>query len=87
LISLIVAGSLSTYAHHSIGGEFETGRVVEVTGVATEYQLINPHSYIVLEVEAANGAKERWTLTYVCLRGAASGADARSRPVMRVASI
>ena len=62
--SLPLLGLHGAAAHHSIGGEFETGREVTVEGVVKEFHLINPHSYVVVEVATAGGAKETWTLTY-----------------------
>jgi hypothetical protein len=59
-LALLLNGSGSS-AHHSVGGEFSTERVT-VEGVVTEFRLINPHTYIVLEV--GDGADMRqWTLT------------------------
>ncbi|HEX7081020.1 MAG TPA: DUF6152 family protein [Gammaproteobacteria bacterium] len=49
-------------AHHSVGGEFDTVNVT-VAGAVRELHLINPHSYIVLDVGADGGAAEQWTLT------------------------
>lgn len=51
-------------AHHSIGGEFINGEEVSVSGTVREFRLINPHTYIVLEVADEAGAIEVWTLTY-----------------------
>ena len=48
-------------AHHSIGGEFSNDHVT-VEGVVTEFRLINPHAYIVIDV-AAGAETEQWTLT------------------------
>ena len=59
MLSLSAAGQ----AHHSIGGEFDNARELTVDGVVKEYHLINPHTYIVVEVD--NGAAiGDWTLTF-----------------------
>jgi len=39
----------SAISHHSIGGEFRDEQVT-VEGVVTQFELINPHAYIVIEV-------------------------------------
>ena len=58
---LLGIGAGTALAHHSIGGEF-SNELVTVAGVVTEYRLINPHSYIVIEVEQGAETAE-WTLT------------------------
>jgi hypothetical protein len=55
---LTTSGALS---HHSIGGEFSPEQVT-VEGVVTEFELINPHAYIVIEVGDGAEVKD-WTLT------------------------
>jgi hypothetical protein len=48
-------------SHHSIGGEFSNAEVT-VEGVVKEFELINPHAYIVIAV--GDGAETKdWTLT------------------------
>ena len=48
-------------AHHSFAGEFDNSIAVTVHGVVTSVEMINPHSFIYLDVNA-NGAVERWAL-------------------------
>ena len=57
----LALGAGAALAHHSIGGEFSDEQVT-VEGVVTEYRLINPHTYIVIEVGDGADAEE-WTLT------------------------
>ena len=63
-LAAALSGARDAAAHHSIGGEFETGREVTVEGVVKEFHLINPHSYIVVAVGADGEALRDWTLTY-----------------------
>jgi hypothetical protein len=51
----------SALAHHSFEGEFDNSRAVTINGVVTSVEMINPHSWIYLEV-ATDGAAERWAL-------------------------
>jgi len=55
----VIAGA--ALGHHSIGGEFSNEEVT-VEGVVREFVLINPHTYIVVDV-GARGQTEAWTLT------------------------
>jgi hypothetical protein len=47
-------------AHHSHGNYKDT--FIDVAGVVKEVHLINPHSWIYLEVKAASGQTQRWAL-------------------------
>ena len=49
-------------AHHSVPGQFDTGRPVTLTGVITDIDWINPHIYLHLEVKGENGSVEKWSL-------------------------
>lgn len=48
-------------AHHSFAGEFDNSIAVTLEGVVTSVELVNPHSFIYLDV-ATEGAVERWAL-------------------------
>jgi hypothetical protein len=47
-------------AHHSISGMYDSRRDVRVEGVVTQFEFINPHAFITLEVRDAGGAAQRW---------------------------
>lgn len=49
------------FAHHSFAGEFDNSSVVTLNGVVSSVEIINPHSWIYLDVET-DGAMERWAL-------------------------
>jgi hypothetical protein len=49
-------------AHHSFGGEFDNSIAVTLKGVVTSVELVNPHSFIYLDVKSAEGRVERWAL-------------------------
>ena len=48
-------------AHHSFEGEFDNSVAVTISGVVTSVEMVNPHSWIYLDVQA-DGAVERWAL-------------------------
>jgi hypothetical protein len=65
LVSLALAGGLfftlfSAAAHHSVSGQFDREKRVSVTGVITDVEWINPHTYIHLESRDENGAVTMW---------------------------
>ena len=48
-------------AHHSFSGEFDNSIAVTLHGVVASVEMVNPHSFIYLDVKA-DGAVERWAL-------------------------
>ena len=63
---LILLGGLSmpATAHHSINAEFDPANEVTVTGELVEWKLLNPHTYMVLEVMNDAGEPENWTISF-----------------------
>ena len=47
-------------AHHSFSAEFDAGKPVSLRGVVTKVELINPHSWITIEVKDASGQTTSW---------------------------
>ena len=48
-------------AHHSFASQFDD-RVVTLHGVVASAEIINPHSFIHIDVKAPDGTMERWAL-------------------------
>ena len=57
-----VAGSVPASAHHAAGAVF-TDEEIEVEGVVTEYNFVNPHVNIMLSVTDETGAETEWMVT------------------------
>jgi hypothetical protein len=55
----------SAYAHHSLGGEFDTRKTVVLTGVVSRVEWANPHIYVDLDVPDAAGKVATWHLECV----------------------
>lgn len=60
-LALAVVGSPAA-AHHSVNAQFDVARFVSLTGTLTQLELINPHSYIHLDVKNADGKVEKWDI-------------------------
>jgi hypothetical protein len=62
----VIAAALSAgisggaWAHHSFASEFDVKSPVAFTGKVVKVELINPHSWIHLEVSKPDGSKEVW---------------------------
>jgi len=59
VLSLAVAGAS---AHHSVAGQFDSSKRVQLTGTISEVDWINPHVYIHLDVKDEKGAVAVWRL-------------------------
>jgi hypothetical protein len=63
LLALAATASLaggSAYAHHSFAAEFDVKSPVEFKGKVVKVELINPHSWIHVEITNKDGVKEVW---------------------------
>jgi Family of unknown function (DUF6152) len=49
-------------AHHSIYGVYDSTRQATLDGIIAEFQLINPHPFLFIEVADSTGAAQRWRL-------------------------
>jgi len=64
LILLAFAGLLSvsvpSEAHHAFSAEFDSAQPIDVKGVVTRFELVNPHSWLYLDVTDADGKITNW---------------------------
>jgi hypothetical protein len=61
---LIAFAALSVFAvtvdaHHSIAGMYDQSRRVTLDGVISQYQFVNPHPFVVVDV-TTNGTTQSW---------------------------
>lgn len=63
LVTTIAASAISSsgvYAHHAFSAEFDANQPIELTGVVTKLELVNPHSWLYFDVKKADGNVENW---------------------------
>lgn len=68
---IAVAGSLSlglltqaAVAHHSTNQIYDEATTVQVSGVVKEWRLVNPHPYLIVEIEDEDGTKHDWDVSF-----------------------
>jgi hypothetical protein len=52
----------TTDAHHSFAAEFDADQPVELHGVITQMEWLNPHTWMHLEVTNADGTTTAWMI-------------------------
>ena len=66
----LLLGAFAAEAHHSISGMYDTRRDVRVEGVVTQFEFINPHAFLTLEVRETgvprSGGGSSWTTGASC---------------------
>ena len=55
------------YAHHSASSEYDTTRTVQVTGVMTKFDWINPHAEMRMDVPESPGHNTQWVISFAGL--------------------
>ena len=56
----LMALSSTARAHHAFSAEFDAEQPIEVKGVVTKFELVNPHSWLYLDVKQPDGTVANW---------------------------
>jgi uncharacterized protein DUF6152 len=65
VLSLAVAVAIpvmAAHAHHSIAGYYDSSQQVTIEGTITQFQFINPHPFVTLQVKQGDGSLQQWRL-------------------------
>jgi hypothetical protein len=62
LAAVAIIGSGVLQGHHSIAAVYDSNHQASLDGVITQFQLINPHPLLWIDVTDTNGQTQRWRL-------------------------
>jgi hypothetical protein len=58
--ALVGVTGVAGQAHHSISSIYDSARQVTIDGTISQFQLINPHPILVVEVKDGAGSVQQW---------------------------
>ena len=58
----MVIGGGAPHAHHSISSIYDSSRRATIEGVVTQFQLVNPHPFLIIDVKDGTGPARQWRL-------------------------
>jgi hypothetical protein len=59
-VIVLLAATVSVYAHHSFSAEFDGSKTVTLEGKVVMMEWVNPHSWLHIDVTKPDGMVERW---------------------------
>ncbi|WP_047537105.1 DUF6152 family protein [Methylotenera versatilis] len=56
----VVVSTLPANAHHAFSAEFDAAQPIKVKGIVTKFELVNPHSWLYIDVTGPDGKVTQW---------------------------
>lgn len=61
-VLVAIGGATTASAHHSFGAEFDRNKAVHLEGTVVEFQWVNPHSWLIIDVDNPDGTVTQWAV-------------------------
>jgi hypothetical protein len=58
----VATAAVAAHAHHSIASVYDSSRRATLEGQVAQFQLVNPHPFLFIDVTDAAGQAQRWRL-------------------------
>src|ERR1700728_552806 len=62
VLAVLIMVSAPVWAHHAFYAEFDETKPITLRGVVTKWEMVNPHSWIHLDVKGADGKVVNWMI-------------------------
>ena len=62
IAAVLIFAAMPLWSHHAFTAEFDASKPVKLRGVVTKVELINPHSWIHIDVKEPDGKVVSWAI-------------------------
>ena len=62
ILAILLLVASAAVAHHSVAGQFDTSKSLTLKGSISKVNWMNPHIYVYLDVNEADGTMSTWAL-------------------------